>query len=324
MTYTIFITASKLAPAGMQRLESAGCRVLFLNKTQDPTEVESVLATNSVDAIISRTITLSAVAIRSCPTLKVISKHGVGVSNIDVAAATERNIPVYVTPGANAQSVAEMTIGLMLSTARRIPWMDRELHNGSWTRAEDGLQLGGRSLGLVGYGQIGQRVAQVAVAMGMKVIAYDPGQLESSPVPGVKLVTTLEELLQQANVLSLHVPLNGHTRGMIGCDQLALLPPKSIVVNTSRGEVIDEQAMIIALQSGQLFAAGLDTTEQEPILSDNPLLSLENVVLTPHVGGSTPDALAAMATGAVDNVLSFLAGRLPDVRSCVNPQIVSY
>lgn len=324
MTYTIFITASKLAPAGMQRLESAGCRVLFLSKTQDLIEVESVLATNSVDAVISRTIELSAAAIRSCPTLKVISKHGVGVSNIDVAAATERNIPVYVTPGANAQSVAEMTIGLMLSAARRIPWMDRELRNGSWTRAQDGLQLGGRTLGLVGYGQIGQRVAQVAVAMGMKVIAFDPGQPESSPVPGVKLVTTLEELLQQTNVLSLHVPLNRHTRSMIGRDQLALLRPKSIVVNTSRGEVIDEQAMIAALQNGHLFAAGLDTTEQEPILPGNPLLSLENVVLTPHVGGSTPDALAAMATGAVENVLSFLAGRLPDVRSCINPQIVSY
>ncbi|PUA18464.1 hypothetical protein [Glaciimonas sp. PCH181] len=133
MTYTIFVTASKLAPAGMQRLENAGCRVLFLDKTQDAAEVESILATNAVDAVISRTVDLSALAIRSCPTLKVISKHGVGVSNIAVSAATERAIPVYVTPGANAQSVAEMTIGLMLSAARRIPWMDQELRAGRWT-----------------------------------------------------------------------------------------------------------------------------------------------------------------------------------------------
>ncbi|MDB5847351.1 MAG: hydroxyacid dehydrogenase [Rhodoferax sp.] len=323
MAFTIFVTAPTLAPAGLRILEEAGCRVIFMRDGNSAAEVEATLAAEPVDAVISRTVALSAAAIRSCPTLRVISKHGVGVPNIDVAAATALAIPVYVTPGANAQSVAELTLGLMLAAARKIPALDAELRAGRWTRAQDGVQLAGRRLGLVGFGQIGQRVAKVALAMGMAVHAFDPGLRGPAPVDGVMLHDTLDALLPLADVLSLHIPLNPHTRGLMDAARLGLLPRGAILVNTARGEVIDEPALVAALRSGALFAAGLDTMAVEPLPADSPLAALPNVVLTPHVGGSTAAALEGMATGAARNVLGFLTGNAPDLSACVNPQVLS-
>lgn len=322
MTPTIFVTAPRLAPSGVELLDQAQARVIYLQNGNDVQEVERIMASEPIDAVISRTVDLSATAIASCPTLKVISKHGVGVSNIDVDAATHRGIPVYVTPGANAQSVAEMTLGLMFAAARRIAWMDAELHAGRWSRVQDGIELHGKTLGLVGFGQIGQRVAAVCLALGMEVVAFDPG-LKTSPDPAVRLVASVDEILPLADVLSLHVPLNKHTRGMLGAEQLARLPRGAIVVNTARGEVIDEEALIAALRSGQLYAAGLDTMSVEPLPAGHALAALPNVVLAPHVGGSTPAALAGMARGAARNVLGWLQGQPADPAACVNPQVLA-
>lgn len=324
MSFTVFVTAPRLAAPGAALLAQEGARVLYLSQADDPLEVESILGTQSVDAVISRTVALSSRAILSCPSLKVISKHGVGVSNIDVEAASARGIPVYVTPGANAQSVAEMALGLMFAAARRISWMDAELHAGRWTRAQDGVELCGRTLGLVGFGQIGQRVARVAQALGMRVAAFDPLLAgKPSPVEGVVLLPSLDALLPMADVLSLHVPLNRLTRAMLGQRQIAQLPRGAILINTARGEVIDEAAMVAALQDGHLAAAGLDTMAVEPLPAGSPLASLANVVLTPHVGGSTPAALGAMAHGAARNVLGWLRGRPVDPSACINPQVLA-
>lgn len=322
MTFSIFVTAPRLAQSGVDLLAQANARVIYLKDGNSAEEVEHIMATEPVDAVISRTVALSAKAIASCPTLKVISKHGVGVSNIDVEAATARGIPVYVTPGANAQSVAEMSLGLMFAAARRIAWMDSELHAGRWSRVQDGIELQGRTLALVGFGQIGQRVAAAALAIGMQVVAFDPA-LAQSPNPAVRLLGSFDELLGHADVLSLHVPLNKHTRSMLGAEQIAKLPRGAIVVNTARGEVIDEAALIDALKTGQLYAAGLDTMHEEPLPADHPLTRLPNVVLTPHVGGSTPAALAGMASGAARNVLGWLQGQPADAAACVNGQVLA-
>lgn len=319
MSYTIFITAPSLHPDGVAILEDAGCRLIYLEKGGDEAAVDRIMGENPVDAVISRTVNLSEKAIANCQTLKVVSKHGVGVSNIDVAAATARNIPVFVTPGANAQSVAEMALGLLLASARRIAWMDQEIKSGRWSRAQDGMELQGRTLGLVGFGQIGQRLARACLALGMKVVAYDPGFGPKSPIDGVPMLSSLDELLPLSDVLSLHIPLTAQTRGLIGRDAFAKLPDDAILINTARGEVVDEAALIDALRERKLYAAGLDTTAEEPIAPGNPLLALSNVVLTPHVGGSTPAALAAMARGAADNVLGFLSGARPPQSACVNP-----
>ncbi|MGI4778405.1 MAG: hydroxyacid dehydrogenase [Janthinobacterium lividum] len=324
LNITVFVTAPKLAKPGVDLLAQAGARVIYLSDPNDALEVERIMATEPVDAVISRTVALSAKAIGSCPTLKVISKHGVGVSNIDVTAATARGIPVYVTPGANAQSVAEMTLGLMFAAARRIGWMDAELHAGRWSRAQDGIELSGKTLGLIGFGQIGQRVATVCLALGMDVVAFDPALRDGeSPIAGVRLMATMESLLPLADVLSLHVPLNARTRGMLGAAQFATLPRSAILINTARGEVVDEPALIQALQDGQLHAAGLDTMVTEPLPAGSALAALPNVVLTPHVGGSTPAALAGMARDAAHNVLGWLQGTPVNRSACLNPQVLS-
>lgn len=321
MTFEVFVTAPQLAPAGLALLQQQGCTLTFLRDADDAAEVERLMAAKRFDAVISRTAQLSAAAIAACPSLKVISKHGIGVSNIAVDAATRRGVPVYVTPGANAQSVAELTLGLMLAAARRIAHLDHELRAGRWTRAQDGLQLAGRRLGLLGFGQVGQRVARVAQALGMEVHAHDPMLQGPSPVPGVQLHSTLEALLPVSDVLSLHVPLTKKTRGLIGARALELLPRGALLVNTARGEVVDEPELIARLRDGRLAGAGLDTMAIEPLPAGHPLTQLPTVVLTPHVGGSTTAALDAMAEGAARNVLGFLQGQPPDARSCVNPEV---
>jgi D-3-phosphoglycerate dehydrogenase / 2-oxoglutarate reductase len=321
MTFEVFVTAPRLAPAGLALLQQQGCALTFLRDADDAAAVERLMAAHRFDAVISRTAQLSAAAIAACPSLKVISKHGVGVSNIAVEAATRRGVPVYVTPGANAQSVAELTLGLMLAAARRIAHLDHELRAGRWTRAQDGLQLAGRRLGVLGFGQVGQRVARVAQALGMEVHAHDPMLQGPSPVAGVRLHATLDALLPVSDVLSLHVPLTAKTRSLIDGRALDLLPPGALLVNTARGEVVDEPELIARLRDGRLAGAGLDTMASEPLPPGHPLTQLPTVVLTPHVGGSTAAALDAMAEGAARNILGFLQGQPPDARSCVNPEV---
>lgn len=306
MPHTVFVTAPTLSSAGLDLLEQAGCRSLFLPAGGTPADVERILASEPVDAVISRTVALSAAAVRACPTLRIVAKHGVGVNNIDVEACSERGIPVCTTPGANARSVAEMTVGLMLCAARSLCRMDAGIRAGDWPRRQDGLELHGRTLGLVGYGQIGRRVARICGAMGMRVAAYDPQLRAADLEPEVQMAADMPQLLRQAQVLSLHAPLTARTRSMIGAAQLALLPEGAILINTARGELVDEPALIEALRQGRLRAAALDTTAGEPIPPDSPLLQMDNVVLTPHVGGSTQAALQAMAGGAVAQALAFL------------------
>jgi D-3-phosphoglycerate dehydrogenase len=322
MSYRILVTAPRLAAAGQQALTEAQCDVSYIGHAQDAAEVERILTTLPIDAVISRTVQLSAVAIEGCPTLKVICKHGVGVSNIDVDSATRAGVPVFTTPGTNTFSVAELTIGLMVAAARKINFYDSELRAGRWTRTGDGMQLRGRTLGLVGYGQIGRHVATIAHALGMRVHVFDPALGNGGVEAHVTPERSLQDLYARADVLSLHCPVNAHTRGMIDANAIAALPDRAIVINTARGELIDEATLVAALGSGKLAAAGLDTFAHEPLGADDPLLTLPNVVLTPHVGGSTPDALDAVATSAVATCLRYLRGEHVDVASCVNPEIL--
>ncbi|MGX5220961.1 hydroxyacid dehydrogenase [Pseudomonas segetis] len=324
MPHTILVTAPTLARAGLDLLLSQDCRVLFTPSGQGPEDIARVMTSEPVDAVISRTLELNAAAITNCPTLKVISKHGVGVSNIDVAAATLCQIPVYITPGANAQSVTEMTLALMFAAARRVNWLDREIREGRCSRSQDGLELSGRTLGLIGFGQVARRVSSACQAIGMSVVVYDPLLPHDSDMEGAERVGSLTDLLPRSHVLSLHVPLTSQTRNFIGATQLAMLPEDAVLINTARGEVVDEQALAQALSERRLYAAGLDTMALEPLPENSPLLMLENVVLTPHVGGSTPAALSAMAMGAARNVLGYLNGE-PSARSaCVNPSVLNH
>ncbi|MCC3720797.1 hydroxyacid dehydrogenase [Rouxiella badensis] len=320
MTYKFLMTAPALGAAGRKVLADAGCEVDYLQNANDEKEVEQLMETRAYDAVISRTVNLTAKAIASCPSLKIICKHGVGVTNIDVAAATERAIPVLTTPATNAQSVAELTVGLMLSAARQLPFFQQEIAEGRWTRSSQGIELSGKTLGLVGYGEIGRRVAHIAKAIGMRTAFFDPAIAPGTDTSDAIQYSSLQELLKNSNVLSLHCPVNKATRLMLNADTLAQLPDSAIVINTSRGELIDEPALVQALTEGKIAAAGLDTVAVEPLPLDHPFRQFSNIVMTPHIGGTTPEALDAVSRSAAQQCLDFLQQNRINIRACVNPE----
>lgn len=319
MNATILVTAPALAPAGLKILEEENCRVVLTSKAGGLAEMLGHLAREPIDGVISRTLPFGADAFAACRGLKVVSRHGVGFDNVDVEAATARGIPVLIAPAANGQSVAELTIGLMLAAARRIPVQDAGIRAGRWDRSGNGLQLSGRILGLVGFGAIGKAVARAAIGLGMTVLAFDP-VARSEPGLDVTMVESLPALLARSQVLSLHVPLTPHTRGMIGARELALLPPGALLVNTSRGGLVDEAALAAALAAGHLFGAGLDTFGEEPLPPTHPLCARPDVVMTAHMGGSTDAALDATARLAAVHALAVIKGRPVDRAVCVNPE----
>lgn len=330
MSYTVLVTAPSLAKRGRTLLEKQGCTLRFVADAGDAAGLVRTLATEAIDAVISRTMQIDAAAIRSCPSLKVISKHGTGVSNIDIDAATEQGVAVFSTPGANAVAVAEFTIGLLIAAVRRIPRFDRSVRAGAWSRQGDGSEIGGRTLGLVGFGRIARQVARVARALDMRVIVSDPYvDLACVAGQGVEFYPSLAAMMPECDVLSLHCPAQRGGAPMLDAEMLALLPRGAVIVNTARGELIDEAALARALESGALGAAGLDTFASEP-LGGSPLRGIETAVLTPHVAGSTTDALARMAEGAAANVLDYLAAveagptTLTALRDrCLNPEVLA-
>ena len=319
MAYKFLMTAPTLGAAGQQLLMDAGCQVDYLTESKDTNEVEQKMAATAYDAVISRTVTLSEQAIAACPSLKVICKHGVGVTNIDVNAATQRGIPVLTTPATNAQSVAELTIGLMLAASRHLHFFQHEIQQNRWTRSSVGGELYGKRLGLVGFGEIGQRVAHIAQAIGMTVSFFDPGLPDDAQHLNITRLHRLEDLLPVSDVLSLHCPVNHATREMLNQATLTHLPQQAVIINTSRGELIDESALIAALRSGAVAAAGLDTFTVEPLPADHPFRTFKNLILTPHIGGSTQAALDAVARSAAQQCLIYLDQQTFSPRACVNP-----
>ncbi|MFT4274240.1 MAG: hydroxyacid dehydrogenase [Pantoea sp.] len=323
MTYRFLVTTTSLGQGGRTLLADAKCTVDYLDNANDAAEVERRMSSVPYDAVISRTVELSAKAIAACPTLKIICKHGVGVTNIDVDAATQHGIPVLTTPATNAQSVAELTLALMLNCARRLPFFQQEVAAGRWTRSGDGEELQGKTLGLVGFGEIGRRVARVARAVGMNVAFFDPALAADADAADAQRCTSLDQLLPLADVLSLHCPVTPKTRQMINAHSLALLPPGAILINTARGELVDEAALASALQNGQLRAAALDTVAEEPLAADHPFRTLPNLIITPHIGGSTPQALDAVAQSAARQCLAWLDNQHIYLPACVNPQVLN-
>lgn len=251
---------------------------------------------------------LSGEDLRSGPRLRLVQKFGVGINTIDVDAATECGIAVANMPGANAASVAEGAVLLMLAVLRRLVPLDHSTRRGHGWPTDPGLgehcrDIGGCTVGLVGYGSIARRVAEIVAAMGANVLhtsTRDDGR------PGWR---SLPELLTEADVVSLHVPLTEMTEGLIDRTALARMKPRAILVNTARGPIVDEDALTEALVSGRLAGAGLDVFAVEPVRPDNPLLGLDNVVLTPHVSWYTADTMQRYLSAAVDNCRRLRDGR---------------
>lgn len=317
VSFTVLVTAPTLAIEGRRVLDEAGCRAIFLPEQGGDAQLERILRSERIEAVISRTMKLTAPLIRSCLALKVISRHGIGYDNVDVTAATERGIPVLVTPATNCQAVVELTMGLMLAVARGIPAHDNAIRAGAWPRTGYSLQLSGLTLGLVGFGGIGRAVASAAHALGMHILIFDP-IMKPDDRQQFERAKTLEALLARADVLSLHCPLTVETRHLIDEAALSQLKAGALVINTARGGLVDESALVRALDSGRVAGAGLDTLELEPIAPDHPFKRMSNVVLTPHVGGSTGAALGATAALAAKHALLVLRGEPIPPNVCVN------
>jgi D-3-phosphoglycerate dehydrogenase len=246
--------------------------------------------------------------------LQVAGRHGVGVDNIDVAAAGELGIVVVNTPGVMTESVAEHCLGLMLTLSKRIVSADRAARRGDWQvrYTYTGDELFGKTLGVVGFGQIGQRVAQLCHrALDMSVLYCDVIEhAEAAASVGARR-SSLDELLAQADVVSLHVPLLPATEGLVGQTELRRMKPTAFLINAARGPVVDEAALLIALQEGWIAGAGLDVFEVEPAAAENPLFALDNVVVTPHMASHTREATRRMALTVVSDVLAVLEGKRP-------------
>lgn len=255
------------------------------------------------------------------PNLKLIARTGIGVDTIDLPAATARGILVTNTPDAPTESTAEHTVALLLAVAKRVTAGDMYLRGGTLPHtALLGTEVKDQTLGVVGYGRIGRRVAEIcALGLKMKVLVYDPYSVNPPPTTaGVIPINDLDALLAQADFVTLHTPLTPETRCLLGERELRLMKPGSYLINASRGAVVDEAALIKALQSGHLAGAGLDVFDPEPPSLDNPLLKMSNVVLTPHIASNTTAGLSAMFNGAADQILQVLGGERP--MFLVNPE----
>jgi glyoxylate reductase len=254
--------------------------------------------------------------------LQVISNFAVGYDNIDVSAATVRKIPVGNTPDVLTDSTADFAFTLMLSAGRRVLEGDRYVRAGKWQTWGPmlllGIEMKGTTLGLVGFGRIGQAMARRAVGFDMRVIYYDPNETKSDP--DIKATSVdFETLLKESDFISLHTPLTPDTRHLIDSEALSKMKPSVVLVNTSRGPVVDLDALYEALKFKRIFAAGLDVTEPEPLSADHPLLTLDNIVIVPHIASASTTARDNMAWLAAKNLIAGLKGEhLPN---CVNPQV---
>ncbi len=248
----------------------------------------------------------------ACPALKMVCVWGTGTDNIDLNAAGMRGVTVCNTPGVNAFAVAEHALALMLGVARKVPTLDSEMRKGKWPR-ELHTQLVGKTLGVFGLGTIGARVAALGKAIGMDVLGWsalgDEARIrKTGATPAAK-----DEILARADVISLHVRLGTDTRGFIGRREFGLMKPTAILVNTGRGALVDRDALLAALKERKILGAGLDVFHQEPVAPDDPILSLPNVVLSPHNAGQTPEVIRDGLLRAVENVEHYLQGKPRDI-----------
>jgi D-3-phosphoglycerate dehydrogenase len=271
-------------------------------------EVQELLP--GCDAYIAGVDTIDRAALEATDRLRVIARYGVGVDRVDLEAAREKGIIVTNTPGANSASVAELAIGLMLSLARMIPLANQETRAGKPPRIQ-GVSLEGKVVGLLGLGAIGKRVARRLQGFDCTVLTYDPAVDAATAQEVGALLCSQEEVVAKSDFLSLHVPVLPETRGMVNASFLAQMKEGAFLINTARGELIDEVALFEALKSGHLRGAALDAFAEEPPSEDNPLFSLPQVIATPHMGAHTDGATNAMGWGALRDCLAVLRGEAP-------------
>ena len=311
MSDKVLVTGPSLAPAAVKLLEAAGLEPVYVPAyAQGEGLIEAVRAARPV-AILSRMGRIDAAVFEAAPGLRVISKHGVGVDNINIDLASAHGVPVLVATGANAVSVAEHAMALLFAVAKKIVPLDSGLRAGRWEKPGfKGRELAGSRIGLVAFGSIARQMAVYAKAFGMEVVAFDPFcPDEVFASTGVTRAQSLDELISGCDIISLHSPLTDETRNMINAERLARMRPDAILINTGRGGLIDEEALAAALREGRITGAGLDTFAQEPPAADHPFWSEPRLVMTPHIGGVTTAANERVGVDAAQGIIDVLAGR---------------
>lgn len=293
---------------GPATLRNAGHKVIMADRNMDIVIKEIVDA----DAILTRILELPASLLENAKNLKHISKHGVGVDNIPLDYCREHGIAVTIAPGANSQSVAEHALSLMLALAKNLKRVSNAYQKIGFAakNSDPGMEIDGKTVGVIGCGRIGSRMARMCVGLGMRVLVYDP-YLDQIP-PGAEKISRCDELFQQADVVTLHCLLSSETQHFVSARELSLMKPTAVLINCARGPVVDEPALIEALQKGRIAGAGLDVTAHEPCEANSPLFQMENVILTPHYAPTTREASYKVSQIAAQNILDILNGKKPE------------
>ena len=296
-------------------LRDAGFDVRLAENPRVPSGTSSVEETIAewidADAVIAGGEFATAEVIAGLPRLRVIARAGVGYDRVDIEAATSRGIPVTITPNANHECVAEHTLALLFAVARSIAHLDREMREGRWISKEL-VPLRGRTIGLVGLGRIGRSVAPRCRALGMKVLAHDEYANEDFARENEIELVSLDDLLASSDFVSLHCPLDASTEKMFNAERFARMKAGSLFINTARGGLVDEPALVAALESGHVAGAGLDVYDVEPLAADHVLSKLENVVLCPHLGGADTTSLENMGVESAENIIRLHRGEWPE------------
>ncbi len=290
-------------------------------KLYDPEELASRVNREDIGILVVEADFLFSEVFEKARPLKLVGVCRNALNHIDVESATEQGVLVVNTPSRNAQAVAEHALGLMFSLSRRIPQAHGYVATGLWQDPVEpyismrGVELSGKTLGIVGLGAIGRRLARMARALGMRVVGYDPYVVKP---PGRVAMVGLESLLRESDFVSIHAPLTPGTEGLIDAQKLSLMKPTAYLVNTSEAAIVDQEALVSALETERIGGAAMDVFETHPVSSESPLLKLSNVVLTPHLGGATDGTVARQSRMMLTDILRFLEGKRP--RNLVNPQ----
>ena len=317
----VLITAtsfSEVTREPEERLIAAGHEIVHNPYGRPMTAEEVAPLLEGVDGCAAGVDDFSAPAFARADRLKVIARHGAGLDNVDVAECTRKGIAVANVPGANAEAVADMSFALMLAVARNIPAGDRTTKAGQWENSY-GQDLYRKTLGVLGLGRIGKGVARRGRGFDMRILAFDPYLDEEFAAQfGVERADSIEQVMTEADFVSVHMPLGDETRGIIDAEKIALMKPTAILVNTARGAIVDEEALADALEEGRIFGAGLDVYATEPPTKSR-LLRCPRTATMPHVSSNTTGALLAMGNGVVDAIMAVFSGTPPE--HCANPEV---
>ena len=310
MTHRVLISET-VAQEGIEYLEEHGYQVKRGHGIDHLSLLEDI---QDCDAVLVRVAIIDQDIIEKNPQLKVIAKHGAGYDNIDVGAAEKQGVRVVFAPNANSLSVAEHTMALLLACAKKIPYFSREYANGN-PQVRDlypNDEIHGKCLGLLGLGRIGMAVANMAIhGFGMRVIAYDPFLAENRDIGEVKLVHNRDELLAQADYVSVHIPATPENIKSISNHEFQIMKPTAVLINAARGKIVDETALERAIRNKEIAGAGLDVSDPEPAVPDNPLFHMDEVIMTPHCAGTTHEAMVRMVLDAAKGIDEVFSGREP-------------